>query len=191
MSIKTKYIQTSNEYFHVYNRGVERKEIFFNERNFTYFIRRMTDALDPTEIEIVAYCLMPNHFHLLLFQKEPEGITKFVRSVCDGYAKAINKERSRTGHLFEGKYKIKQIESDDYLLHLSRYIHLNPVRAQLVSQAEEWEFSSCREYFEMRENKIISNRVISDQIGNAEQYRKFVEEYHPQHKEKISRFLFS
>ncbi|MEW5799773.1 MAG: transposase [Bacteroidota bacterium] len=191
MSVKTKHILSSNEYFHVYNRGVERKEIFFSERNYQYFVRRMTDSLNLTEIEIVAYCLMPNHFHLLLYQKEPERISKFMREVCDGYAKAINKERSRSGHLFEGKYKIKQIDSNEYLLHLSRYIHLNPVRAKLVLYPQDWEFSSCGEYFGVRESNIISTRVIVTQVGNAEGYRKFVEEYLPRQKEKISRFLFS
>ncbi len=82
MSTKTKDLQSTDEFFHVYNRGVNRSHIFFNERNFRYFRQRMLKANNPSSIEIITYCLMPNHFHLIIRQLEPFGISSFVRSVC-------------------------------------------------------------------------------------------------------------
>jgi putative transposase len=119
MSEKTKYILSEGEYFHVYNRGVNRGEIFFSERNYRYFVQRIETLLDPATVEIVSFCLMPNHFHFICFQKQQSGISGFMKDLCNGYGKAVNLERSRTGHLFEGKYKIKLIDSNEYLLHLT------------------------------------------------------------------------
>ncbi len=190
MSTKTKHILSTGEFFHVYNRGVNRNDIFFNERNFRYFQQRILRANNPSSVEVIAYCLMPNHFHFIVHQLEPFGISGFMKSVCDGYTKAINKERSRNGHLFEGKYKIKHIDNDLYLFHLSRYIHLNPVRACLVDSPEEWPHSSCRTYYDLRHDPIITMQVILEQFGGSREYKKFVEDYVPIDKEKIKKLLF-
>ncbi len=190
MSIKTKYLSATDEYFHVYNRGVCRNEKFFSVRNYCYFLQRARLYLNANSIEIISYCLMPNHFHFILLQKHPETISDFIKSVCNGYVKAINNEQSRSDHLFEGKYKLKLIDTNEYLLHLSRYIHLNPVRAKLVQQAEDWEFSSCREYYGLREDKSISLQIIQSQTESGTNYRKFVEDYKEQNKDKIKKYLF-
>ena len=191
MSTKTKDLQSTDEFFHVYNRGVNKNDIFFNERNFLYFRQRMLEANNPSSIEIIAYCLMPNHFHFIIYQLEPFGISGFMRNVCDGYAKAINKERSRSGHLFEGKYKMKHIDNDLYLFHLSRYIHLNPVRACLVDLPEEWAHSSCGTYFGLRPDPVITMQLVLQQFGGLKNYRSFVEDYVPQDREKIKTVLFN
>ncbi len=190
MSTKTKFIQSTGEFFHIYNRGVNKNEIFFSERNYLYFHQRMMNAHNPAAVEIIVYCLMPNHFHFILRQLQPSAISDFLKDVCDGYVKAINNERSRSGHLFEGKYKMKHINSDEYLLHLSRYIHLNPVRAKLVSSAEEWLYSSCREYYGLQQSKMVSTKVVLEQFGSSKEYRKFIEEYVPKDKVKIRNLLF-
>jgi REP element-mobilizing transposase RayT len=151
----------------------------------------MLKANNPLSIEIIAYCLMPNHFHFIIRQLEPFGISDFMRGVCDGYAKAINKERSRSGHLFEGKYKMKHIDSDLYLFHLFRYIHLNPVRACLVSLPEEWQHSSCQAYYGLRPDPVITTQLVLGQLGGLRNYRKFVEDYVSQDKEVIKTVLFN
>ncbi len=190
MSTKTKYLQSTGEFFHIYNRGVDRNKIFFDDRNFRYFQQRVSASIDPSSVEINAYCLMPNHFHFIVRQFTHSAISGFMRSVCDGYAKAINKERSRSGHLFEGKYKMKQIENDLYLVHLSRYIHLNPVRAGLVHLPEEWRHSSCQVYYGMREDPLVSTKTVLEQFGSSKDYRKFVEEYLPEDRRRINTLLF-
>lgn len=189
MSIKTKYILSSGEYFHVYNRGVAKGKIFFSDRNYRYFIRRINEAFEEDYLEIIAYCLMPNHFHFIFFQKRPLGISDFIKAVCNGYVKAINKERQRSGHLFEGKYKIKKIDSNEYILHLSRYIHLNPVRAKLVSKPDEWLFSSYKEYIGSMKSGNISPDIILKQFRNTSQYQQFVEDYVLEDRKKITPLL--
>lgn len=190
VSAKTKYLQSTGEYFHIYNRGVDRNKIFFDDRNFRYFRQRVSASLDPSSMEINAYCLMPNHFHFIVHQITESAISGFMRGVCDGYAKAINKERSRSGHLFEGKYKMKQIVNDAYLVHLSRYIHLNPVRAGLVSLPQDWGHSSCQVYYGMREDPMVSTQAVLRQFGSSKDYRKFVEEYVAEDRRRISNLLF-
>ncbi|MHB1050113.1 MAG: transposase [Bacteroidota bacterium] len=191
MSRKTAYIAAEGEYFHVYNRGVNRNQIFFSARNYRYFLERMSNGLNKSSVSIIAYCLMPNHFHFILFQQRPSGISDFIKSICDGYSKAINKDQERSGHLFEGKYKIKLIDSDEYLLHLSRYIHLNPVRAHLTTTAEAWEYSSAGVYFGIQTSGLVDSAVIFRQTGGSPGYRKFVEEYIEIDRMKISNLLFS
>jgi REP element-mobilizing transposase RayT len=97
MSTKTKDLQSTNKFFHVYNRGVNKNIIFFNERNFCYFRQRMLKANSLSSIEIIAYCLMPNHFHFIIRQLEPFGISGFMRNVCDGYAKQSTKNVLEVG----------------------------------------------------------------------------------------------
>ena len=88
---------------------------------------------------------MPNHYHLTVIPLNDGEIEKAMQKISTGYTRAINKSLNRTGHLFSGRYKSKLIPDDNYLIHLVRYIHLNPVRAGLVDRLEDWEFSSYRE----------------------------------------------
>ncbi len=190
MSNKTNHIQSSNEYFHIYNRGVNRGTVFFSENNYSFFLARMGKYLDKNKVKVVAFCLMPNHFHMILQQIEVSGISQYLKSVCNSYVKAVNKEQNRSGHLLEGKYKIKKITDDEYLLHLSRYIHLNPVRAGLAGNALLWKFSSYSEYVNHSRFPFVSPEVVLSQFKDVSEYQEFVDNYQPAEKLKISDFLF-
>lgn len=128
-----------NGYYHAYNRGVEKRLIFQDLQDYSVFLHFLKKYLDPTleikgsdphplskEVELLAFCLMPNHFHLLVKQKSLDGITKLIRAVCTNYVMYFNNKYDRVGTLFQGKYKAASVEEDIYFLHLSRYIHLNP-----------------------------------------------------------------
>jgi len=190
MSTKTHSLQAVGEYFHIYNRGVNRNHIFLEERNYEYFVRRMKTYLNPEKMALIVYCLMPNHFHLIVRQDEPYALSNFMKGVCDGYAKAINKRFKRSGHLFQGKYKIKHIDDPSYLLHLSRYIHLNPVAARLTQCPEGWKYSSYQEYCGMREASIVECDVILSRFKDRAGYVQFVRDYKPGDREKVQKFLF-
>lgn len=179
-----------NEYFHIYNRGVNKLPIFIETRNYEYFLERLRDKQKENMLEVVAYCLMPNHFHLLVFQKQQRAISKYIKAVCEGYTKAINASYHKSGHLFEGKYKIKYIDENSYLLHLSRYFHLNPARAGLVKKAEEWRFSSCREYYGMDKIDISSIQHVLNQFSGNDDYRDFIERYREEDWKEIRKYLF-
>ena len=151
----------------------------------------MQNALAPAAVKMIAYCLMPNHYHFILQQLDANGLSQFIAKLCNGYVKAVNLEQQRTGHLFDGKYKLRQIEENEYLLHLSRYIHLNPVRAKLVSQPQHWQFSSCKEYYGDIPIQFIHPEIVLEQFSQNNTYQQFVELYQAEDKYKIEKYIFS
>lgn len=139
--------------YHAYNRGVEKRKIFLDDQDYRVWLHLLKYYLSPIdkkadhpivstgklqllrprplknlekEVELIAYCLMPNHFHLLLRQKTIDGMTKLLRRLATTYSLYFNRRYKRVGYLFQGRYKAAQIDNDAALLHVSRYIHLNP-----------------------------------------------------------------
>jgi len=165
-----------NNYYHIYNRGNNHKNIFIEERNYSYFLNKIFKSFGD-KVELIAYCFMPNHYHLIAYPKESNSLQKAMQAIAPGYARAINKAYSLEGHLFEGTYKSKIIPDNNYLLHLSRYIHLNPVRAQLVNFPEEWRHSSYLEYLSKRKNLLLKTDIILSQFNSIKLYQDFVNSY--------------
>ncbi len=126
-------------------------------------------------VEIVAYCVMPTHLHLTLKQLKENGISIFMGNILNSYAKYFNTKHERKGHLWEGRFKHVLVESDEQLLHLTRYIHLNPTTAYLVDKPEDWLVSSYREYLAGTGNSKICKY---DDILDIEpkDYKEFVED---------------
>jgi len=170
-----KTIYTPDEYYHIYNRGVNRQAIFFVDHNWTFLLRRLRKHFLPDLVEIIAYCLMPNHYHLMVLVKSDDFSHKVMQPFGTSYTKAINKEQGRVGALFQGRFKGKHIAKDNYLLHLSRYIHRNPVEAGLVSKLMDWEFSSYRDYIGQRTGTLPKPSIILEQFTSVEDYAAFVE----------------
>ena len=189
MSSKTPFLRSSGLCFHVYNHSVSQTPLFFQQQNYTYFLKRMADYLDPAALTLIAYTLMPNHYHMILRQEKPYAIAQFIKGVCDGYAKAINVWARRKGHLFSGRYKINHVDTTDYLLDLSGYIHLNPVRGELVRFPNEWAFSSCREYCGLRKSDFLVTRPVLQLLSGGERYIDFLNSYGTAGRERIRRYL--
>ena len=144
--------------YHIYNRGVNKQLIFFDKENYIFFLKQFDKYLS-TKVDVLAYCLMPNHFHMLiriinikdLNDKEiTNAVAKSFKDFMISYAKAINKKYNRTGALFQQKFKRKEISNDFYFSWLVQYIHMNPVKAGLCKNAADWRFSSY--------NAIINNK---------------------------------
>jgi len=190
MSQKTTHLLSIGEYFHIYNRGVDRNRIFFEEENYEFFIRRIDNYFDPSKLTILVFCLMPNHFHFIIRQDQPNALSEFMSTLCKSYAKAINKRLHRSGHLFESKYKLKHVDEEMYLLHLSRYIHLNPVVAGLVTSPVQWQFSSYRDYRGLNGNSFVSMREILSQMKGSENYEEYVNGYRNEDRNVIAKYLF-
>ena len=125
-------------------------------------------------VKIVAYCLMPTHIHLILQQLKEGGISRFMNLILKSYSKYFNIKHNRKGPLWEGRFKNVLVKSDEQFLHLTRYVHLNPVTDYLVDRPEDWSFSSYREYIGLAdEDKRICD--FSDYLDmNIEAYQRFV-----------------
>ena len=138
-------------FYHLYNRGVNRGEIFFEEKNYLYFLSRVKKYLFPV-MDLIAYCLMPTHYHLLVFGDETSEVFKTsevsraMMKLSVSYTKAINLHYDRVGPLFQGAFQAKLVDTDAYLWQVVGYIHLNPVEAGLVKAPEDWKYSSYHIY---------------------------------------------
>ena len=126
-------------------------------------------------ILILAYCLMPNHYHLLVYLQAENVGNKVMQPFGTSYVKAVNRQQKRVGPLYQGPFKAKHVDSDAYLSHLTRYIHLNPVRAKLVDHPADWPYSSYGDYIGTRSGTLPHREYILSQFASPADYRDFVE----------------
>jgi putative transposase len=172
------------EYYHIYNRGCGRENIFRESENYLYLLRLVQKKLPQFQVTFIAYCLMPNHYHFLLRQNTDISVGNFVQSVFNSYSKAFNKRYKRSGTLFEGPFQAKHINKQEYLIHLCRYIHRNPVDAGLVISPEEWPFSDYCNWIGVKESTHIDKDFIENIFYSAKEYKTFVKEFVPPLKVK-------
>jgi putative transposase len=162
-------------YYHLYNRGNNRQNIFFERENYLYFLRLLRRYLIEQALEVLAYCLMPNHYHLLVYCKT-NRVTDGMRSLSLAYTKAINCRYNRVGTVFRGRYQASWVDREAYLQHLVQSIHLNPVKATLVKSAEEWEFSSYRDYAGLRKGTLPQTQMIRELLGSESAYQSVLKQ---------------
>lgn len=166
-------------FYHIYNRGVEKREIFSNEKDYQRFLavlyyyqfgdpkppfsqkrRLLYQGLDfsknPKPLEIICYCLMPNHFHLLIRQLRDGGIQKFMQKILNSYTKYFNTKHIRVGPLLQGAFKAVPIETDAQLVHVSRYIHLNPFVSNLSKELKTFPYSSYPSFIGLTNNPLCN-----------------------------------
>lgn len=169
----------TGQYYHIYNRGVNRDLIFRNPDNYLFLLRRVKEYSSRFEIALIAYCLMPNHYHFLLRQEGIQPVSKFVQNVFNSYTKAFNKAYHRTGTLFEGPYKALLVEKETHLLHLCRYIHRNPLEAGLVTNLDDWPYSNYLEWVGKRTGAIFDVQFVQEHFAESDDYESFVLDYFP------------
>ena len=194
-----------NHYYHVFNRGFRKKSIFdlqgsptrvlsllnyYRFKNhptsYSLFLKltpklrsAMLQKMEKRKnflVDIVAFCLMPNHFHLLLKERGGNGIRQFTSKVQNGYAKYFNTKNKRTGPVFQGRFQAVLIKSDYQLLHLSRYLHLNPYSAKIVKSLPallDYHWSSLPQYLD-QEKGFCQPEIVLKQFKNRSDYKKFL-----------------
>ncbi len=194
----------NGEVYHVFNRGANRQPTFSSNREYeraltaidfyrfyktplslSKFLKleqdRQNEILDLLHenkrlVDIFCYCLMPNHFHILLRQQENNGISKFLSNFQNSYTKYFNARHERDGSLFLDQFKAVRVETDEQLVHLSRYIHLNPHTGfvtKTLEGLETYPWSSFQEYLEPRK-QFTNVKFILDFFKSGEEYKKFV-----------------
>lgn len=150
---------TNNCYYHIYNRGVDKRVVFLDENDKKFFMKRVNDYLFSLKsgqklVTVIAYCLMDNHFHLLLRQEIDGGVSEFMHRLITSYTRVFNDKNQRSGRLFESTYKRKVVDTDGYLAHIIRYIHLNVLDllpedldiASLLKSLMTYKWSDCNKY---------------------------------------------
>jgi len=159
--------------YHVIVRGNQRRNTFRSDDDYTAYLDRLDHYRAKFDVRIYAYCLMPNHVHLLL-ESGSDPLGKFMQGLQQSYTQYFNRRYRKVGHLFQGRYKAIICDRDKYLLALLRYIHLNPVRAGLVEQPEDYVYSGHRSYLSDTVAKIIKSGQILELLGGKKAYEKFV-----------------
>lgn len=162
MATPPRYFQKDG-YYHVYNRGNRKQNIFLGKRDYRRFLERVEEYKEKFGIEIVCYCLMSNHFHFLLKQTTDTPISAFMLRLGTSYAKYFNIKYGEVGSLFQDRFKAKYIETDEYLLHLSRYIHRNPKEILFLTpgvELENYPWSSYPLYLGDAKNNVVDPSFI-------------------------------
>ncbi len=201
-----KYPLVTNEFYHIVNRSIAKFKVFNNDNDYQRMINliyyyqngktaisysryiQLPDNLQKTILKnlrknkqdqivrIVAYCLMPTHIHLLLQQKQDNGIQWYMSNILNGYSRFFNIAHKRKGPLWESRFKNILVDNDSQLLHLTRYIHLNPSSANITKKPEDWKWSSYDEYLTRKDSvNSISNHYDIINLKPGE-YRHFVED---------------
>jgi len=190
--------------YHIFNRGVERRNIFLSSRDRNRFVQLLqyyrfanipksfshylklsiperslySDAMQklPALIDMLGYCLMPNHFHLLIRQRRDHGVKEVLSNICNGYAKYFNTKNTRVGPLFQGPFQAVRIETDEQLVHVSRYIHLNPVVSGIVDSKELYAYpwSSLPIYIGKQAGNWIEIQTVLSFFKSQMKYRTFI-----------------
>ncbi len=174
-------IEVEGAFYHITARGNEKRPIFLVERDFTRFLGRLERMYEHYGVLIHSYVLMANHYHLLL--ETPRGnLSAALHDLNTAYTNYFNRRHDRVGHLFQGRYRGILVDKDNYLLELSRYIHLNPVRARMVRRPEAYRWSSYGSYLSPRSTpEWLRREDVLGQMDNnlskgRRKYRQFVEE---------------
>lgn len=178
-----------NATYHVMNRGLNRRKIFLNEHHYRFFIDLLKDVVKKWDVQIHAFSLMPNHYHLLI-QTPLANISRVMRHIDGVYTQRFNRSQKRDGPLFRGRYKAILVEEDAYLVELLRYIHLNPVKGELVLRAEDYIWSGHRGYVRSLKgwDWLTTERLLQffgDDLRTARRnLKRFIEEGVPEALEK-------
>jgi REP element-mobilizing transposase RayT len=169
---KIKFVQ--GEIYHLYNRGAGKANIFFSADNYYFFINKCWTYSKSLSIPIIAFCLMPNHYHLLVLQAGDISAGNLAQRVCNSYSKALNNMLERTGTVFEGRYQAKVVASQDYLECLCAYVHLNPVVAGIVSKPEDWPYSDFHRWINWHQEQSSMNLHRKLGLTHGEEYREIL-----------------
>jgi len=172
-------IEYEGAIYHITARGNERSKVFFSKKDYEKFKEYLAEAQQKFGFFLHAYVLMTNHYHLII-ETPDKNLSRLMHHINSSYTTYINVKRKRSGHLFQGRFKAVLVDRDSYLLELSRYLHLNPVRASMTQKPEEYFHSSYRTYISgITENIVRTDTVLGLLTGNGKEakglYRKFVE----------------
>ncbi|MFA6159777.1 MAG: transposase [Parcubacteria group bacterium] len=212
----------NEEYYHIFNRGVDKREIFLNTQEYDRFILAMQLLNDKEDglmikwrdykkanpsakleaflkrsfrkqeplVEIIAYCLNPNHYHFILKQIEDSGIERFMHKIGTSYTKYFNKKNKRSGVLFQGVFKSVHIDSNEYLLYLSAYVNKNNFIHD-YNKDDNWSYSSLLDYLGEEKSGLVKMNAVLGQFKNVNEYKEFLKNnaLHMKERKEMEEYL--
>ena len=169
-------LRSSTGYHHIMLRGINRSNIFESDQDKAFFLNSMYRAREKSSFKVIGYCLMNTHVHLLLQESEEIGVS--MKRITVSYVQWFNRKYNRVGHLFQNRYKSEPIEDERYLMVVLRYIHQNPIKAGMVKEAAEYNWSSYNEYLKMynSNNYLIDGEIIKAYFNSKKSFTEFHKE---------------
>lgn len=171
-------------FYHIYNRGHRKQEIFLHNKDYERTLDKIIEYKKKFLVNIVAFCLMPNHFHFLLQENSPGSISSFISTLCNSHSRFYNTKYETVGSLFQGRFKAKRVDKDEYLIHLSRYIHLNPAglfnftnQKMMIDYVLSYKWSSLPIYLSGKHSEIVDQNQILEYFSKENpiaDYKQFV-----------------
>ncbi len=161
--------------YHLYNRGNRKAPIFHNDRDFLYFLRRLRDYLESYPVTLIAYCLMPNHYHLLARQDGENAVSLMMQAFGTSLSKTYNEKYRTVGSLLQGPFRDEHVGDAGYLMRVAGYLHRNPVKARLCRKPEDWPYSNFRDVIGKRAGVLCDFSPLLKLFANdAMLYQEFV-----------------
>jgi REP element-mobilizing transposase RayT len=161
-------------YYHIVNRGVERRTVFKNDEDYTMFTTLLCQACEHFDVHLHSYCLMPNHYHLLI-ETKTENLSQFMRQVNGHYAIYFNRKYKRSGHLWQGRFKSWYVTDENYLYTLIRYIEQNPIKAKITKEIGVYRYSASYLFLQQKQEQCLKNSFIVTAYKEVSERKEFLE----------------
>ncbi|MCP4164329.1 MAG: hypothetical protein GY759_00355 [Chloroflexi bacterium] len=168
---------SAGTYFQFFNRGRSRLSICHNKHDYLNIQQRLKYYSRALNLTMIAYCLMPNHYHFLVRQEDEKAAGLLPQRIFNGYAKWYNHRYDHSGTIFEGEYRVDEIAEQHHLLHLCRYFHANPVKDGIISEVSAWGVSNYLEWIEGRNGTLVDRSFVSEHFVTPSDYVAYVAEY--------------
>jgi len=168
---------TSGAIFHIYNHAIDDYQLCYDDRDYGFLINLIEDKIDKIPVSILAYCIMPDHYHFLIRQDSDIEVYKLFNYVFIRYALYYNKKYKRKGPIFRSPLQHKIVDNELYLIQLCKYIHMNPVRKGIVANPEQWAYSNYLECINERDGKLLAVDIHKKYFSSPERYARYVSSY--------------
>jgi REP element-mobilizing transposase RayT len=161
--------------YHLYNRGNRKAPIFHDDRDYLHFLRQLRDYSKSYAVALIAYCLMPNHYHLMMRQDGDNAISRLMQAFGTSLSRTYNEKYRTVGSLLQGPFRDEHVGDAGYLMRVARYIHRNPVKARLCRAPEDWPYSNYRDVIGKRAGTLCDFSMVLRHFANdVELYKEFV-----------------
>jgi putative transposase len=176
---RTARLARPNQYYHIYNRGANNQLIYKDKEDYLKFLNKIKKTLEKYDWKIYTYCLLPNHYHLQIKTGEKDKLGTIIQSLQTSHAIYFNRKHKHLGPIFQNRFHSVLVQEGEYFLYLSKYIHLNPVKANLAIKPEDYLYSSYQKYLNPKTKSIIDSRslitILGDLTKNSiRKYQKFI-----------------